>query len=212
MAQPTPEIRAARRRLRALRLALAPNERTSAEQAIAGAIRRMKLLRRGRRVAVYLPMPGEVDPVSLLASAWRAGCRVFVPRVTDRRRGRMVFIPLRPDSRFRPNVFGIAEPVAPPGARARPLDLDVVLMPVVGFDRRGNRLGMGAGYYDRALRHRRDGSRSWRRPRLVGLAFACQEVADIVPSNWDVALDLVVTEREVIVPGPAAAPAKRSTA
>jgi 5-formyltetrahydrofolate cyclo-ligase len=212
MAQPTPETQAARRRLRALRLGLSPDERTSAEQAIASAIRRMNLLRRGNRVAVYLPMPGEVGAASLLASAWRAGCHVYVPRITDRRRGRMVFVPLRTDSRFRPNVFGIAEPVAPPGTRVRPLDLDVVLMPVVGFDRRGNRLGMGAGYYDRALRHRHDGSRSWRRPRLVGLAFACQEVADIVPSHWDVALDLVVTEREVIVPGRTAVPAERSTA
>jgi 5-formyltetrahydrofolate cyclo-ligase len=112
----------------------------------------------------------------------------------------MAFVPLRPDSRFRPNVFGIAEPVAPPGSRLRALNLDVILMPVVGFDRRGNRLGMGAGFYDRALRHRRDGSRSWRKPRLVGLAFACQETTDIVPSPWDVALDLVVTEREVIIP------------
>jgi len=77
---------------------------------------------------------------------------------------------------------------------------DAILMPVVGFDRHGNRLGMGAGYYDRALRHLRDGSRRWRRPRLVGLAFACQEVERIVPSAWDIPLDVVVTERGIVVP------------
>jgi 5-formyltetrahydrofolate cyclo-ligase len=72
---------------------------------------------------------------------------------------------------------------------------------------------MGAGYYDRALRHRRERSRRWRRPRLVGLAFACQELESIVPSPWDVALDVVVTEREVILPGRASSrSASRSNA
>jgi 5-formyltetrahydrofolate cyclo-ligase len=116
----------------------------------------------------------------------------------------MGFVPFPPGARLRanPNAYGIAEPVASATVRISPRDLDAVLMPVVGFDRHGNRLGMGAGYYDRALRHLRDGSRRWRRPRLVGLAFACQEVERIVPSTWDIPLDVVVTERGVIVPDP----------
>ena len=200
MAQPTPETRAARRRLRALRLALPPEVRAAAEREIAGALRRMGALRRGRRIAVYLAMPGEVDPAAILRAARRAGCEIFVPRVSSRRRGRMCFVPLRPETRLRPNAYGIAEPVARDGERVRPLELDLVLMPVVGFDRQGNRLGMGAGYYDRALRHRRDAARRWRRPRLVGLAFAGQEVESILPSPWDVALDAIVTERGVVWP------------
>ena len=116
----------------------------------------------------------------------------------------MGFVPLLPGARLRANParIGIAEPVASPSARISPSRLDAILMPVVGFDRHGNRLGMGAGYYDRALRHLRDGSRRWRRPRLVGLAFACQEVERIVPSTWDIPLDVVVTERGIIVPDP----------
>lgn len=200
MAQPTPETRAARRRLRALRLALPPEVRAAAEREIAGALRRMGAFRRGRRIAVYLAMPGEVDPAAILRAARRAGCEIFVPRVSSRRRGQMCFVPLRPETRLRPNAYGIAEPVARDGERVRPLELDLVLMPVVGFDRQGNRLGMGAGYYDRALRHRRDAARRWRRPRLVGLAFAGQEVESILPSPWDVALDAIVTERGVVWP------------
>jgi 5-formyltetrahydrofolate cyclo-ligase len=80
------------------------------------------------------------------------------------------------------------------------VSLDVVVLPLVGFDRRGNRLGMGAGYYDRALRRRLDTTRHWRRPRLVGVAFACQELPAIPVSPWDVPLDLIVTEHGVIVP------------
>ena len=204
MAQPTPEIRALRRSLRALRRSLPRDERQKAEYAIGNALRRLKLLRRGHRVAVYLAMPGEVDLQPTIEAGWRAGCLLYAPRITSRRRGTMGFVPLRPGARMRanPRAYRIAEPVASPSARISPLRLDAILMPVVGFDRRGNRLGMGAGYYDRALRHLRDGSRRWRRPRLVGLAFACQEVERIVPSTWDIPLDVVVTERGVIVPDP----------
>jgi 5-formyltetrahydrofolate cyclo-ligase len=212
MAQPSPETRAARRKLRALRLALSPAERSAAELAITDSLRRMGVFQRGRRVAVYLAMPGEVNLAPVIAAGWRAGCRLFVPRVTSRRRGAMRFVPLDRGTRFRANCYGIAEPESPLRGWAAPLTLDTILMPVVGFDRHGNRLGMGAGYYDRALRHRRDPGRRWRKPRLVGLAFACQQSDDIVPSRWDVPLDLVVTEREVIVAGRVSSPEQRSNA
>ncbi|NJD32544.1 MAG: 5-formyltetrahydrofolate cyclo-ligase [Gammaproteobacteria bacterium] len=200
MAQPTPETRAARRRLRALRLALPADERRCAEQAITDALRRIRVFRRGRRVAVYLAMRGEVDLTGIIAAARRAGCELCVPRITSLRRGTMVFVPFHPDAGLRRNAYGIAEPVAVARQRLKPQSLDVVLLPVVGFDRDGNRLGMGAGYYDRALRQRRDAARRWKRPRLVGLAYSCQEVEHIRRSPWDVPLDLVVTEREIIQP------------
>jgi 5-formyltetrahydrofolate cyclo-ligase len=200
MAQPTAEVRDARRRLRRLRAAVAGEERLAAGRAICRTLERLPVFRRGARVALYLPMRGEVDVRPSLLSAWRRGITVFVPRIVNRRRGRMNFVPWSPGAAERRNSYGIAEPVARDGERVRPLELDLVLMPVVGFDREGNRLGMGAGYYDRALRHRRDTARSWRRPRLVGLAFACQEVESIASSPWDVALDVVVTERGVVRP------------
>ncbi len=202
MAQPTAEIRAERRRLRALRLSLSRAERLAAERAIVATLRRLHVFRRGRRVAVYLAMPGEASLAAALATALPSGAELFVPRVTSRRLGRMQFVPLRRDCTLRPNAsaFGIMEPAPDTGEWLPPQRLDVILVPMVGFDREGNRLGMGAGYYDRALRQRRDRSRAWRRPRLIGIAFACQEVARIEPSPWDVALDCVVTEREVVIP------------
>jgi 5-formyltetrahydrofolate cyclo-ligase len=200
MAQSTPEIRALRRSLRALRLSLPRVERRKAERSICTTLGHLKLLRRGHRVAVYLAMPGEVNLRPTIEAAWRAGCHLFVPRVASRRRGTMYFVPLVTGGRLRLNAYGIGEPVTAASTRVDSRGLDTVLMPVVGFDRHGNRLGMGAGYYDRALRHLRDGSRRWQRPRLVGLAFACQQVERIVPSAWDIPLDLVVTERGVVVP------------
>ena len=213
MAQSTPEIRAERRRLRALRLAMPRPRRVAAERAIIAALRRLRVLRRGRRVAVYLAMPGEVSLAGALPGALRLGVELYAPQIRSRRLLQMRFVRLRGGATLRPNAFGIEEPAAAERQWSPPGRLDLVLVPVVGFDRDGNRLGMGAGYYDRALRRRRDGARNWRRPRLVGLAFACQEVAKIEPSPWDVRLDLVVTERAIVVPRRAtAAPGQEDSA
>ncbi len=200
MAQSTAEVRAARRRLRRLRSDLDPRERSAAELAILRTLERLHVFRRGARVALYLPMAGEVDVRPCLEAAWRRGAAVFVPRITSRRRGRMAFVPWAPGIARRRNAFGIDEP-SDARRRVPAVHLDVVVLPVVGFDRRGNRLGMGAGYYDRALRRRLDPARRWRRPQLVGVAFAAQEVDAIPASPWDVPLDLIVTERGVVVPG-----------
>jgi 5-formyltetrahydrofolate cyclo-ligase len=71
--------------------------------------------------------------------------------------------------------------------------LDVILMPLVAFDGQGNRLGMGAGYYDRTLaflRHRRH----WRKPRIIGLAYEFQRMPALPAEPWDVPLDGIITE------------------
>jgi 5-formyltetrahydrofolate cyclo-ligase len=200
MAQPTPEVRAARRRLRELRLALGPAERASADRAIRGTLERLGVFRRGAHVALYLPMRGEVDVRPCLEAARRLGSHVYVPRIVSRRRRQMLFAPWNEGEARRTNAFGILEPDSAAGTR-RVIGLDAVVLPLVGFDSGGNRLGMGAGFYDRALRRRLDRSAAWRRPRLIGVAYACQQLPAIPASPWDVPLDLVVTERGVIVPG-----------
>ena len=199
MAQPTADVRALRRRLRGLRGALHPAQRAAAERAIRATLERLGLFRRGAHVALYLPMRGEVDVRPCLAVALRRGTRLYVPRIVSRRRRRMLFAPWIEGGAHRINPFGIAEPCTAAGARPV-IGLDAVVLPLVGFDAAGNRLGMGAGYFDRALRRRLDRSAPWRRPRLIGVAYACQQVPAIAASPWDVALDLIVTERGVIVP------------
>jgi 5-formyltetrahydrofolate cyclo-ligase len=97
---------------------------------------------------------------------------------------------------MRANRFGIPEPTSK-GRHIRPArHLDVLLVPLVGFDSTGNRIGMGGGYYDRTLAflNRR---RQWRRPRLIGIAHECQRVAAIEPRAWDVPLQAVATERRL---------------
>ena len=199
MAQPTAEIRAARRRLRQLRLGLAPAARSAAEQSIRATLARLGVFRRGAHVALYLPMRGEVDLRPCLEAARRRGAHVYVPCIVNHRRRLMRFAPWREDTVPRTNRLGIVEPGNASGARPV-VGLDAIVLPLLGFDARGNRLGMGAGYYDRVSRRRLDRGRAWRRPRLIGVAYACQQLPAIAASPWDVALDMVVTERGVMVP------------
>jgi 5-formyltetrahydrofolate cyclo-ligase len=187
-----------RRRLRAARRGIPAAERRRADAAIRAELRRLGVWQHGRRVAAFLSMPGEVDLRPCFGPAWRRGVRLYVPHIVSRRDGTMVFVPLEPGAALRGNMFGIAEPLH--GARGRiPVrHLDTILVPLVGFDPHGHRLGMGAGFYDRALRPRLDRAQPFRRPRLIGVAYSVQQVERLDPAPWDVALDLVVTERGVL--------------
>lgn len=175
-----------RRELRARRRAMPAVRRTLANRAIVRHLRNLPAFRRARRVALYLPADGEVDLRSLEEHARARGKLLYLPVVGQE--GAMSFAPWPRGGMLRRNRYGIPEPR---GARRRSLParrMDLVIMPLVGFDALGNRLGMGGGYYDRALAGRP-------RPVLVGAAFGCQRVAELPAQPWDVPLDLIVTER-----------------
>ena len=178
-----------RRKCRAARASLSVDERRSASLRIARKITATAVFRSGKRVATYLPMPEEVDTWPLIGRAWRMKKRVFVP-VLESESG-MRFRELSPNSDLATNAYGILEPRYGEYIRAR--ELDVVLTPVVAFDDRRHRIGMGGGYYDRTfafLRHRS----KFLRPKLIGLAFACQQVEKITPNPWDIRLFRIYTE------------------
>ena len=176
---------ALRREMRLRRRALRGSRRTLATRAIVAHIRRLPAFRAARRIALFWPADGEPDLRPLAAHAWACGKRLYLPVVG--RAGAMRFAPWHSKGRLRRNSFGIPEPVGRyRGGVAR---LDLVVMPLVAFDARCNRLGMGGGYYDRALQRR------WRRPLRVGAAFALQQVSALPQQPWDVPLHLVVTER-----------------
>jgi 5-formyltetrahydrofolate cyclo-ligase len=93
------------------------------------------------------------------------------------------------------NRYGIDEPAYAPATVMRAAMLDIVLLPLVGFDLEGNRLGMGKGYYDRTFAASRT---RWRCPKLLGIAHGLQEVAQLPRAAWDVPLDGIVTERGLV--------------
>ncbi|HWX69306.1 MAG TPA: 5-formyltetrahydrofolate cyclo-ligase [Steroidobacteraceae bacterium] len=191
-------LSAARRSLRAClnahRRQVPPQQRAHISQLVAQNVDRSLRLRSGWRIALYAALPWELDAAPLIALAESRGCRVFLPRI-DRRRASsaMRFVPRCGPWRY--NRLGIAEPQGSESLGAR--WLEVVFLPLVGFDRRGVRLGTGGGFYDRAFafRHLRQ---VWHAPRLVGLAYAFQEVDRIEAAAHDVLMDAVVTEEGVI--------------
>lgn len=182
-----------RRQLKAARNAYTPAERRTAARASLRLARRHGLLLRAQRVGFYLPQGGEFDVRPLLEHALGMRLACYLPVLP--RRGRVMrFGRVERHTPMQPNRYGIPEPVDARPLRVRQLDL--LLMPLVGFDSQGHRLGMGGGYYDATLAfmaHRR----LWRRPRLVGVAYECQR-ADALPHDpWDMPLDAVLTERRL---------------
>lgn len=129
--------------------------------------------------------------------ALSAGKACYLPILNPIRippfRNTLWFARFRPNDRLRPNRLGIQEPTSPLRLRTRARRLDLILVPLVGFDADCHRIGMGGGFYDRTLGPTRKRSRR-HHPRLIGIAHECQRLAAIAPNPWDVQLDAVVSE------------------
>jgi 5-formyltetrahydrofolate cyclo-ligase len=180
--------------LRAKRRAVSPAERNASAHLIAHNVDCWLHLRPSWRIALYAALPEELDTTPLIELARVRGCRLYLPRIDRHSLGRkMQFVAM--SDRHRSNRLGIAEPEGSQTIGAR--WLDVVFLPLVGFDSRGVRLGTGGGYYDRAFAFRR-WRKAWHTPRLVGLAYSFQQVEEIIPAAHDVLLDAVVTEKGVM--------------
>lgn len=185
-------IAAQRRALRNARAKLEPLAQHRAAQKLLRVASALPLFNASHHVALYLPHDGEIDPIPLIERLWARGKNCYLPVLG--RANVLRFAPVTPDSEFARNRFGIPEPQCAPKAHVRAAQLDLILLPLVGFDARGNRIGMGGGFYDRSLAFLRT-RKQWRKPRLVGLAHDMQRVAAIAPQPWDVPLHGVVTDR-----------------
>ncbi|MCL7462710.1 5-formyltetrahydrofolate cyclo-ligase [Pseudomonas sp. NW5] len=185
---------ALRRELRAARRALTPAEQRQAARDLYRQLAQHPLFRRARHIALYLPNDGEIDPRWLREAAWRRGKTVYLPVLARWPRTRMHFQRLDAGERLIRNRLRIAEPARDPARQRKPWTLDLLLMPLVGFDAQGGRLGMGGGFYDRALAYRQR-HRQWQKPLLIGLAHACQQVDQLTLADWDIPLYATVTDR-----------------
>ncbi|MGD8429065.1 MAG: 5-formyltetrahydrofolate cyclo-ligase [Ectothiorhodospiraceae bacterium] len=183
-----------RRLMRRRRRSLSTRERKRAARRLVDALRHHSLYRGSRHIACYLPADGEMDVRPLLDAACRDGRRVYLPVLVPGRGRSMRFRRYLPGVPLRRNHLGIPEPVGPRATRIEPSRLDLVLTPLVAYDRQGHRLGMGGGFYDTTFRFLR-GPEIWRRPRLVGIAFAFQQLDRLPAEPWDVPLWGVATER-----------------
>ncbi|MCF5706017.1 5-formyltetrahydrofolate cyclo-ligase [Pseudomonas syringae] len=183
-----------RRQLRKARRSLTRSQQREAARGLYRQLAQHPLFRRARHVSLYLPMDGEIDPRLLLRAAQRRGKATYLPVLNAWPRTRMVFQRVRPGEKFKPNRFRIPEPRINRAKQRRIWALDLVLMPLVGFDDEGGRLGMGGGFYDRSLAYRARRS-TWRKPVLLGLAHECQKVERLAQASWDVPLQGTVSDK-----------------
>jgi 5-formyltetrahydrofolate cyclo-ligase len=149
----------------------------------------------GKRVGVYWPFKGEYDPRPLMRALHAEGVRLALP-VVVKKASPLLFRAWHPGERLVPGVWNI--PVPATGDAVTP---DVLLIPLVGFDAGGYRLGYGGGYYDRTL------AALSPRPLAIGLGFAFSQLPSIHPQPHDVPMNLIITEGAVLQHGEVGAPA-----
>jgi 5-formyltetrahydrofolate cyclo-ligase len=143
----------------------------------------------GTIVAGFMPMKSEINPLPLMRKLADAGARLALP-VVDGRGKPLIMRAWGVGEPLAAGVWGIREP--PPSAPA--VAPDILIVPLLAFDRAGHRIGYGAGYYDMTIAALRA-----RKPvTAIGIAFAAQEIERVPATPRDAALDLVLTEREII--------------
>lgn len=194
-ALPKQQRKQLRKQLRAARRALSPAQQKSSAKGLSRQLRSFLPLMRSQHIAFYLPNDGEIDARPLISFLERCGKQCYLPRLHPDGSNRIFFIRWRAGEPLQKNHLGIPEPLIHQ-QKLPAWALQTVLMPLVGFDRNGNRLGMGGGFYDRTFAFKK--IRPHGRPLLIGLAHGVQEVSSLAAESWDMPLDVIATEKELL--------------
>ncbi|SFX39510.1 5-formyltetrahydrofolate cyclo-ligase [Marinospirillum alkaliphilum] len=191
----SPSRKTLRQQLRNRRRNLSIYTQKQAASGICRVLRQQRWFQRAKHLAVYLASDGEVDPQQLIRLAHQLGKKVYLPVLHPLQRGFLCFVRYDTHTPMQANRFGIHEPRLRGYGHLRQNQrkaqaLNLVLMPLVGFDLQGGRLGMGGGFYDRTFAAR---PAKFNQPLLIGLAHDCQRVEHLSVADWDVPLAGVVT-------------------
>jgi 5-formyltetrahydrofolate cyclo-ligase len=143
----------------------------------------------GTIVSAFMPMKSEINPLPLLRKLADRGAHLALPAI-DKRGKPLIMRAWKFGDPFKAGQWGIREPVA----EAPQVDPDILIVPLACFDRAGQRIGYGAGYYDMTIH----ALRAKKKIIAIGIAFAAQEIPHVPATERDERLDLVLTEREVI--------------
>ena len=187
-----------RKTLRQQRNAMSLEKQTRHALGINQQIKQLSLFKRSKRIATYLAADGEIDPTFLIEDARRSNKEIYLPVIAPFS-DRLYFALYTANTKMKYNRFQIAEPDIHPKHWLKPQQLDLILMPLVGFDNKGNRLGMGGGFYDRSLHFSRF-RKNAHRPFLIGLAHQLQCVDNLEHQAHDIPMQLIITESQTIKP------------
>jgi len=182
-----------RQQMRKQRNALSSLQQLDAARRVERLIASSHLFRNSQHIACYSANDSELNLESLIERIWLAKKVCYLPVLDSIHKNRLWFAPYYPDSKLRLNRFGIPEPLCNKRELVRARSLDLILTPLVAFDKEGNRLGMGGGFYDRSLAFLLRRSH-WHKPRLCGVGYDFQRVNHLPSQPWDVPLSAIVTE------------------
>jgi 5-formyltetrahydrofolate cyclo-ligase len=175
--------------LRERKNAMTPEERLTKSRAISGHL--MPLIRDNETVMAYTSKEMEVNTVPIIRSLLDRNIPVIVPIIVKEDISLRLSY-LRDFAALVPSTFGVPEPIGSE-IPARGEDVDTIILPMLGFDRSGGRIGYGAGYYDRFLE-------KFPSLRKIGIAFACQEIEKLPLDPTDVRMDHIITEEGIVYP------------
>lgn len=186
-----------RAQLRQQRRNLSPRQQRRAAYSLKRRLGCQPLFARAKRIGFYLASDGEISAQPLIELALSLGKQCFLPVLHPVRHNRLWFARYRPGSQLIKNSYGIEEPNIRLEPRVLASSLDLVLLPLVGFDPQGGRLGMGGGYYDRTFAFKLNAKVKRRNPLLVGLAHELQKRDQLKLADWDIPLAAVATDQQV---------------
>lgn len=194
-----------RREMRRRRRQLSPVQQKRAAHNLLRQVKSLPQFLRARRIAVYLANDGEINPEPVIEQIRKMGKTCYLPVLQPLVVNRLWFVRYDHATPMTHNRFGIPEPRMKGFSdrqrnRSHARDLDLVLFPLVAFDEKGGRMGMGGGFYDRTFAFTRQ--RRSARPALVGLAHECQKVDALPVESWDIRLQGVVTDQKAYLNAP----------
>lgn len=180
-----------RQRARQTRRALPIAQQQANARALRANLSQLPEIISAKSLAAYAAVNGEMDPAHTLTWARATGKKTYLPIVCA---SHLAFAPVDDTSTMVEGKFGIPTPDCAASSLLQADALDAVLVPLLAFDDRLNRLGMGGGFYDRTFAFRTDSAPP---PLLIGIAHACQKIASLKPQSWDIPMDIIVTEAGV---------------
>ncbi len=187
-----------RQQLRAARTSIQPTQRSQAAESLAIKAKQLDYYQTAKNLALYWPHDDEISTMPLLSQAIEEKKNCFLPVLLIDPRQKLAFASYSPETPLVKNRYGILEPELTFARLIGLMELDLIYVPLVGFDSQGRRLGRGGGFYDATFADFHKSSKSkW--PKLVGLAYSCQHIDEVPADTWDWQLDAVVTESDVFV-------------
>ncbi|MDD7804475.1 MAG: 5-formyltetrahydrofolate cyclo-ligase [Endozoicomonas sp. (ex Botrylloides leachii)] len=181
-----------RQQLRLRRTSLTLTQQQQAQKQLAAIVCTLPAFNNSHHIALYIANDGEINPADIALEARRQNKVCYLPVIDKPNKMDMFFLPFELNTTMRNNQYGIPEPILTDSPVCQAKDLDLILVPLTGFDLQGRRMGMGGGYYDRALAFKR--SSDTKKTVVIGLAHECQKVKTLPVSDWDISLDGIASD------------------